>query len=300
MEKINIVFLGTGQAVPTEKRNHSSILLQYEDENILVDCGEGTQRQFRKAKLNPCKLTRILITHWHGDHILGLPGLLQTLALNGYNRTLHVYMPRGTIHYFHNIMRMFVYKDTIKLEIHEIDEGKVFDKGKFYIQAAKMKHDTPCLAYSFIEKDKTRIDKAKMKKLKIKPGPELKNIKNGESIKINGKTIKAKDITYFEKGRKITFIMDTVINDGAAELAKNSDLLVCESTYSEQEKDLAAEYKHLTARQAAEIAKKSKSQRLILTHISQRYDYKEKILLQEARKVFKNVLVAEDLMRFEL
>ena len=195
---------------------------------------------------------------------------------------------------------MFVYKDSIKLEIHEIDEGKVFDKGKFYIQAAKMKHDTPCLAYSFIEKDKTRIDKAKMKKLKIKPGPELKNIKNGESIKINGKTIKAKDITYFEKGRKVTFIMDTVINDSAQELAKNSDLLICESTYSESEKDLAAEYKHLTAKQAAEIAKKSKSQRLILTHISQRYDYKEKILLQEARRIFKNVLVAEDLMRFEL
>jgi ribonuclease Z len=163
-----------------------------------------------------------------------------------------------------------------------------------------MKHDTPCFAYSFVEKDKIRIDKAKMKKLKIKPGPELKNIKNGESIKINGKTIKAKDITYEEKGRKITFILDTVINENAVELAKNSDLLICESTYSEQEKDLASEYKHLTARQAAEIAKKSKSQRLILTHISQRYDYKEKILLQEARKVFKNTSVAEDLMKFEL
>ena len=95
-EKVEIVFLGTGSAVPTIRRNHPSIFLRYKDESILFDCGEGTQRQIRKAKLNPCKLTRLFITHWHGDHVLGIPGLLQTLALNNYNRELEIYGPKGT------------------------------------------------------------------------------------------------------------------------------------------------------------------------------------------------------------
>ncbi len=209
-------------------------------------------------------------------------------------------MPRNTIHFFHLMEKMFVHVGGIKIEAHEIDEGKVFEKNKFYVDSKKMMHETPCLAYSFVEKDMIRIDKAKLKKFKIKPGPELKNIKNGENIKINGRTIKAKDIAYTEKGRKITFVMDTMFNANAIELAKDSNLLICESTYSEQESDLAREYKHMTAKQAAEIAKKSKSEKLILTHISQRFDYKEKILLNEAKKVFKNVLVAEDLMRTAL
>jgi len=300
MEKIKLTFLGTGQAIPTEKRNHTALLMQYENENILVDCGEGTQRQFRKAKLNPYKLTRLLITHWHGDHVLGLPGLLQTLALNSYNKTLEVYVPKGTSHFFQLIQRMFVYKDAIKIRLNEVVPGTIVETGKFKIEAEAMKHDTPCLAYSFIEKDKIRIDKAKMKKLGIKPGPLLKQIKQGKSIKFEGKTIKPEELCFEEKGRKITFVLDTITNENAVKLAKNSDLLVCESTYTEQEKDLAKEYKHLTAKQAAEIAKKSNSSRLILTHISQRYDYKEKLLLEEAKRVFKNTEVAEDLTSLEL
>ncbi|MEM4271439.1 MAG: MBL fold metallo-hydrolase, partial [Candidatus Pacearchaeota archaeon] len=158
MEKIKLYFLGTGQAIPTEKRNHTAILLQYANENILVDCGEGTQRQFRKAKLNPCKLTRLLITHWHGDHVLGLPGLLQTLALNNYNKTLEVYVPKHTAHFFQLIQKMFVYKDKIKIKLNEVLSSTIFETSDFKIEAEAMKHDTPCLAYSFIEKDKIRID----------------------------------------------------------------------------------------------------------------------------------------------
>lgn len=300
MEKINLVFLGTGQAIPTEKRNHTAILLQYKDENMLVDCGEGTQRQFRKARLNPCKLTRLLITHWHGDHVLGLPGILQTLALNGYNKTLQVYVPKGTSQFFNQIQRMFVYKDAIKIKLNEVEPGPVFETEDFVVEAEAMNHDTPCMAYSFIEKDKIRIDKSKMKKLGVKPGPALKEIKDGKSIKVKDKVIKPKDITFEEKGRKVTFVLDTIINEQAVKLAKNSNILICESTYGEEEAELAKEHKHLTAKQAAEIAKKSDSEKLIITHISQRYDYKEKILAEQAKKVFKNVVVAEDLVRFEL
>ena len=107
-KKIELTFLGTSDAVPTKQRSHTSILLNYAGENILVDCGEGTQRQFRFAELNPCKITRILITHWHGDHVLGIPGILQTLALSGYNKTLYIYGPKGTKEFMQNLLKTFV------------------------------------------------------------------------------------------------------------------------------------------------------------------------------------------------
>ncbi len=297
--KIPIVFLGTGQAIPTAKRNHTAMLLEYKGENILIDCGEGTQRQFRKAKLNPCKLTRILITHWHGDHILGLPGLLQTLALNNYNRTLHIYIPKGTSRYMDLIFRMFVFQGKIKYEIHECEPGKILETQDFFIEAEKMLHGAPTLAYSFAEKDKIRINKEKLEKYKIH-GKIISELQKGKDIVWNNKKIKAKDLTYKQEGRKITIIMDTKINPNCEKIAKNSDLLVCESTYTEKEKEQAEEYKHLTAKQAAETAKKSNSKKLILTHLSQRYDNKEKFILQEARKIFKNTEIAEDLMKVEV
>lgn len=298
--EIKLSFLGTGQAVPTAKRNHPAVLLQYSNENILVDCGEGTQRQFRKARINPCKLTRLLITHWHGDHVLGIPGLLQTLALNGYNKTLEVYTPKGTGHFFYLIQKMFVHRSDIKINLHEVNSGKIIETPDFYIEAEKMIHNTPCLAYSFIEKDKIKIDKAKMKKLGIKSSPMLKELKKGKSIKINGKIINPRNVTYTEKGKKITFILDTMMNNNTVKISEDSDMLVCEATYSEKEKELAHEYRHLTARQAAEIAKKSNSKKLCMMHISQRYENNEKILLKEARKIFKDTIIAEDLMEIRI
>jgi len=298
--KIPITFLGTSQAIPTAKRNHTAVLLKYKDETILMDCGEGTQRQFRKAKLNPCKITRILITHWHGDHILGLPGLLQTLALNNYNKTLHIYIPKTTKHYIDLIFKMFVFIGKIKYEIHECGNGKILETPDFYIESKKMNHGTPCLAYSFIEKNKIRLKRDKLKQLKLPNSPLLKKLQQGKNIKYKGKTIKAKDVTYLEKARKITIILDTKINPNCEKIAKNSDLLITESTYADKEKELAKKRKHLTASQAALIAKKSKSKKLILAHLSQRYENKEKIILNEAKKNFKNTFLAEDLMRVEV
>ena len=297
--KIPIIFLGTSQAIPTARRNHTAVLLKYKSENILVDCGEGTQRQFRKAKINPCKLTRILITHWHGDHVLGLPGLLQTLALNNYNKTLHVYGPRGTEKFMSFMYRLFVFAGKLKIEIHEVS-GKFLETTDFYIEAFPMKHGTPTNAYSFVEKDKIRLDKTKLKKLKLPQSPLLKQLQEGKDIKFNDKTIKSKDVSYTEKGKKIAFILDTIINQECYKAAENADLLIAESTYTKKEADLAKEHKHLTAGQSAQIAKKSQSGRLILTHISQRYDNKEKFILQEAKKTFPKTEIAEDLMRVEI
>lgn len=300
--KIPITFLGTGSAIPTARRNHISMLLQYKDENILVDCGEGTQRQFRKAKLNPCNLTRILITHWHGDHTFGLPGLLQTLALNGYNKTLHIYIPQGTRHHLDLIFKLFVFIGKIKYEIHESSGGTILENRDFKIDAEKMEHLSPCLAYSFIEKDKIRINKSKLKKLKIK-GKIIGELAKGKDIVWNNKTIKAKDLIYEQKGRKITFILDTKVNNNMAKLAKDSDLLISEATFlddSEHGPELAKEDMHLTAKQAAQTAKQAKVTKLILTHLSQRYEANDKPILNEARKVFKNTTIAEDLMKIEI
>ena len=133
--KIEIVLLGTGSAVPTAHRNHPAIWMKYKAEAMLFDCGEGTQRQFRKAKINPCKLTKLFITHWHGDHILGIPGLLQTLMLNNYPRTLEVYGPKGTKEYFGKIMDMFVKRGKINIKITEISQGLVCEDSDFKIIA---------------------------------------------------------------------------------------------------------------------------------------------------------------------
>jgi len=300
MEKIKLTFLGTGYAVPTAKRNHPAILLKYRDESILIDCGEGTQRQFRKLSLNPCKITRILITHWHGDHVLGIPGLIQTLELNGYTKILEFYVPKGTGHYLELIQKLFVHPGAIKIKVHEITNGKVFETPHSLVQAEKMQHGTPCLSYSFVEKDKLKIDKKKMKKFKLKSSKFLGDIKKGKSINVNGKTIKPKDLVYEEKGRKISFVLDTKTNKNAEKIAKDSDILVCESTFTDEEKDLAGKYGHMTAAQAAQLAKKSKSKKLVLVHLSQRYENKEKMVLNEAKKIFKNTTIAEDLTNLEL
>jgi len=300
--KIPIVFLGTGQAVPTIRRNHQGILIQYKDENILIDCGEGIQRQFRKAKLNPCSITKLLITHWHGDHILGIPGLLQTLALNGYNRTLEIYGPRGTQKFMSIIMSMFVFQGKIDYQVKEIEQGKFFENQDFYLEALPMSHGTPALAYSFIQKEKIRIDKEKLEKTGAK-GKIISELVKGKDIEWKGKKIKAKDLIYKQEGKKITIILDTKENSNTFKIAENSDLLVCESTFLENSPNgasLAQEYSHLTAKQAGEIAFKSHSKKLILTHLSQRYELKNKEILEEAKKIFKNTEIAEDLMKVEV
>ncbi len=300
--KIKITFLGTSQAVPTATRNHTAIHISYANENILVDCGEGTQRQFRKAKINPCKLTRILITHWHGDHVLGLPGLLQTLALNNYNKTLHIYGPLGTKDSLDKIMDTFVFvsRDQLKLSIHEVPDGLVFETPDFFVEARKMHHGIACLAYRFVEKDRVKLDKKKFTRYGLSESPILKVLKEKGKIKWKGKTIRLEQVSKIVKGRKIALILDTKLNKNCYEIAKNADLLICEATYSQEDAEKAKEYKHLTAKEAAEIAKKAKAKKLILTHISQRYEKKEEILLKEAKKIFRNTSIAKDLEKIEV
>ncbi|MEM0465474.1 MAG: ribonuclease Z [Candidatus Pacearchaeota archaeon] len=301
--KITINILGTSSAIPTKTRNHISNLINYKDENILIDCGEGTQRQFRKANLNPCKITRLLITHFHGDHIFGLQGLFQTLALNDYRKTLYIYGPKGTNNFIKKTFSTYINTKRINYKIEEVN-GTFFENKDFKLSAISLEHDAPTNGYAFIEKDKIRIDKEKLKKLNLnKRNPELAKLAKGKDIIIDGKKIKAKELIYLQKGKKISFIFDTRLCKNAKKLAKDSDLAIIEASFlheSENGNELAKEYKHLTAKQAAEIAKLNNVKKLVLTHISQRYENKENLLLEEAKRIFQNTIIAEDLMKIEV
>ncbi|MBI3623074.1 ribonuclease Z [Candidatus Pacearchaeota archaeon] len=290
---IKLIFLGTADQIPSADRNHTAILLGYEGENILVDCGEGTQRQFRKAGLNPCKITKILITHWHGDHVLGLPGLLSTLSLSGYNKKLTIYGPKGTKEFVKEMLRVFGFKRNYEIIAEDI-HGKFFDNGNFYLEAEEMEHGIPCNAYSFVKKGQIRIDKSKLKKFKIKEGPHLANLKQGKDISYNGKSYKAKDLTYKDENKKVSFVLDTRDNKKIIPFVKGSDLLVCESSFEKDLKSQAHEHLHLTSDQAGEIAKRANVKKLVLTHLSQRYEKNPRQILNEAKKIFKNTLVVKD------
>ena len=298
---IRITFLGTSFAIPTEKRSHTGILMIYKGENILIDCGEGTQRQFRKAKLNPCKVTRILLTHWHVDHVLGLPGLLQTLSLSGYGKTLFIYGPIGTKEFMKNMMKAFKFQLNFKIEVNELSGKKrFFETDEFYLEYENMIHGVPCNSYSFVKKGQIRIDKNKLKKLQEVSIENLKKLKKGKSIVHNGKNISAKNLTFAENDKKVSFVLDTLVNSKIPKFAENSDLLVCGATFHSELESEARKKKHLTALQCGEMAKKSKSKKLILTHISQRYENNLKRILDDAKKEFKNTSIAEDFESVEV
>ncbi len=296
MEPIKIVFLGTGSAIPTISRNHTSIFLKYKERNFLIDCGEGTQRQIRKAKLNPGKITDILITHFHGDHVFGLPGLLNTLSKSNYKKTLNIYGPKGSKKMFKKIWD--ITQVNINVKFKEV-AGRFIDNPYFQITAISLEHKIPCNGYLFEEKDRLRIDKGKLSKFKVK-GPKLAKLLGKKNIKINGKVLKWKDLTYLVKGRKVSFILDTKICNNAKKLAKNCDLAIIESSFLGDKVREAKKYKHLTLDQAVSIAKSSNVKELILTHFSQRYEFKEKMLFDKAKKLFKNVRIAKDLMALEV
>jgi len=296
---IKITFLGTADQIPSANRNHSAILLSYDGENILIDCGEGTQRQFRKAKLNSCKVTRILITHWHGDHILGIPGLLSTLALSGYKKTLYIYGPKNTKEHMQELLKIFGFKREYKIEVKEVS-GKFFETDDFYLEAEKMEHGIPTNAYCFVKKGLVRIDKKKLKNSGLPSGPLLQKLKQGKNISYKGKKYLARNLTFTEGDKKISVVLDTLDNKKIVAFVNGSDLLICESSFSDELKEQAKQHLHLTAKQAGEIAKKSKSKKLVLTHLSQRYEKNPKKILNEAKKVFKNSFLVNDLDVLEI
>ena len=296
---MKIKFLGTSSMVPTKDRNHTSILLTYNAENILIDCGEGTQRQLKIASINPCKITKILLTHIHGDHTLGLPGLIQTLGANNYQKTLEIYGPKNTRNFIDNILKTFHLENKIKLTTTEIDKREFLETKEFYLEALPLKHSTYTLAYSFTEKDKRKINLSYTKKFDLTKHPLLGELQKGKDITFKGKKITADKATILKKGKKISFIFDTELTQNCIEISKNADLLIAEATYESDLEEKAKEYQHLTSEQSALIAKKARVKALILTHFSQRYKTPDQSL-KEAKKIFKNTQAAKDFLEINI
>lgn len=296
---MEIVILGTSSMVPTKERNHTSVFLSYNGEGILFDCGEGTQRQMRIAGIRPTQLNKILISHWHGDHVLGLPGIIQTLGASEYPGTLEIYGPPGTSKHFAAMFEAFEFDRRIELKITEIEKGIFFDGKDYSLECAKLSHTVMTLGFSFIEKDRRRIDVKEAKKLGIPDGPLLGKLQDGQSIMWKGKKVSPEEVTYTVKGKKIAFIADTVPCKSAVELSEAADILICEATYSSTHEDKGEEYGHMTAKQAGLIANQANAKKLVLTHFSQRYKNTQEIE-EDARTVFDNVVCAEDFMRLKI
>ncbi len=295
---MKITFLGTSAMVPTKERNHPSILINYDRENILIDCGENTQRQLKFINFSPNKITKLLISHWHGDHILGIPGLIQTLGANNYEKTLEIYGPKNSKNFMKKIINSFLLENKIKYKVHEVN-GKFFENENFYLEATYLNHSAPCLSFSLIEKPKRKMNLTYLKKFKLTKHPLLGELQKGKDIIYLNKKIKVKDATFIVKGKKITYLSDTLFHPSCIKAAKNSDLLISEATFANDFKEKAKEYSHLTAEQAAQIAKKAKAKQLILTHFSQRYKTTEE-LEKEAKKIFKNTIAAKDFTTINL
>lgn len=301
---MKIVFLGTGAMVPTKDRNVQSIYLEYNGEGILVDCGEGTQRQMSVMGLNRQKVKKVLISHWHGDHVSGLIGLIQTLGNIDEPGTLKVFGPEGSKHYFDHLMGSCAFDPRLQVELIEVkpedDKTKLcFENDKYLIEAVSLKHSIPCNGYSFIEKDQRVINMKKAAELGLNEGPIMGKLQRGETIIHNNKTIKPEDVSKIKEGKKISFVLDTEACSAVHNLVKDADLLISEATYTSDLDEKAEEYKHMTAQTIAQIASQEGVKKLILTHFSQRYKSVEAIE-EDARKVFPDTVCAFDFMQVKL
>jgi len=295
---MQIVFLGTSCAKPTKERNHSAIFLSYGSEGILFDCGEGTQRQLTIAGIKPTKITKILITHWHGDHVLGLPGLIQTLGMSEYDKTLKIYGPKGTKERFASMMKSTVFEERVNVEVVEVN-GKFYDGSKYSLEAEEIEHITPTIGYRFVEKNRRKINLDFVKNQGIPEGPLLGELQEGRTITWKGSKISSKEATHTVKGKIICYLPDSIPSTNSLKLAQDADLLICESTYSSSMEDKAEKYKHMTSKQAALIANQANAKKLVLTHFSTRY--KDTYELEEdAKDVFDNVVAAKDFMKINL
>lgn len=297
-----IVFLGTGGGVPTPERSLSSFILNYEGQILMFDCGEGTQHQMVKAKIGFGKETKIFITHLHGDHVLGLPGLIQTMSLLGRTKKLEIFGPKGLKEFLEASRTYIQFNLRFPVEIKEAKEGVIYKNKKFKVLARWAEHSIPNLAYAFVENKKPgKFHPEKALELGVPKGPLWHKLQHGKKVKLkNGRIIEPSQVVEPPKpGIKIVYSGDTKPCKNVLKLAKNADLLIHECTFDDSLAEKAEVEWHSTPTGVAELAKKASVKNLVLTHVSARYK-NAKIFLEQAKKIFPNVRVAEDLMRIEL
>jgi ribonuclease Z len=293
---VSVTFLGTGGSVPSSYRNLPSVLVRRGPELLLFDCGEGTQKQFLQAKAGTNRKMRIFISHLHGDHLFGLPGLLHSLSFMGRVRELEIFGPRGTVKFVKSVNRVVKLYPRFPILVREIIAGRVVNDPEYEVRAAWAQHGIPCLAYSFKEKPKSgKFDPAKARKLGIPEGPLWKRLQTSRSIVFKGRRVSSRLVVGPPRqGAKITYAVDSRPCRAVTELARGSDLLIHDSCFDESVADKAKSYGHSTASEAAYVARKSKARRLALFHISVMYE-DPMPLLKQARRVFRNTIVCRDM-----
>lgn len=297
---MELIFLGTSSALPTKSRNHSAIALKGFGEIILLDCGEGTQRQMSIAGLSPMKISHIFLTHLHGDHFLGLPGLIQSMAFRGRTEPLNIYGPKYTEKLLNHIINLGYYSINFPIYAYEVSEGLVLDEEEYQVYCTPAKHNVPNMAYRVEEKRSPKFLKENAVALGVKPGPDFGKLQAGHPVTVGDRVIQPEQVLGEErKGRQIVYSGDTQPTSHVVEFARGVDVLIHESTFEESLKDRAAETGHSTAADAARIAKEAGVKKLILTHISIRYQDTTQ-LEEEALNIFKDLTVAKDFLVFEV
>jgi len=294
MDQIRVVFLGTGAAAPTRTRNVSSLAVVLDGDVLVFDAGEGTQHQLMRSTLRPGSIEAIFITHLHGDHLFGLPGLLATLGLNGRDRPLRLIGPRG----LHRFVSAIPYRGTpYEIVITESSGGEVLRADGYRVIAAMLNHSVECLGYCVVEDDRAgTFDIAHARDLGVPAGPLYRRLQHGNDVTLDdGRVIRSSDVVGPpRRGRRIAFCTDTRPCDAAIELARDADLLIHEATYANDHANEARERFHATAEEAAHVAVAANARRLVLTHISARYD-DTSVLQAEAAAIFSPVEIASDL-----
>ena len=291
--------LGTSSAVPTKKRNLPAHLINFEGERILFDCGENIQKTLMQEKLGIMKINKIFISHWHADHFSGLLGLIQTMEMEGRNRPLYIYGPKGTEENTDRILDTGYFKRNYDIFVQDLEPGEVIVGDQYEIKPFPVEHGVPAYGYKFQENKQKKANKKKMEELGLESSPKIGKLKQGESIEWKGETIESEEVIEEVPGRKMVYAGDTAKCQNTIENSRNADLLVHEATCHHEMID-QRRY-HTSAKQAAEIAKQANVEKLVLTHISRRYkNEKADKLEKEAQEVFSNSELAEDLNCYEI
>jgi len=294
-----LVVLGTASQAPTRHRNHNGYLLRWDGEAILFDPGEGTQRQFTLAGVSAAMITRICVTHFHGDHCLGLPGVIMRVALDQGARPLPVHFPASGQQYFDRLRFASAGQENVPVEGHPAEPGIVYADERFTLSCARLEHRVEAFGWRLEEPEGRRMLPDRLHALGVR-GPDIGCLQAAGSIDIGGRTVHLDEVSGHRRGQAFAFVMDTRWCDAAVDLARGADLLVCESTFLSTEEHLATEYGHLTARQAGRLAAVAGARRLVLTHFSRRYGDDAEAFAAEAREEFDDVVVANDLDRISV
>ncbi|MGK0289043.1 MAG: ribonuclease Z [bacterium] len=289
----HFIALGTASQVPTRERNHNGYYLRWDQQGFLFDPGEGTQRQMIYANLSVSKIHKIFITHFHGDHCLGLAGIIQRISLDQVEHTVQIYYPESGKEYVHHLRNSSIFYNVAKIEECPFsEEGVIFKDDKITITTKKLDHSVDSWGYRIQEKDSYTFLPEKLKEYGLK-GAIVGQLKQNGSVELEGEMITVADVGVVKKGQSMAFVMDTRYCQSAIDLAKEADLLVCESTYLTTEEKDAINNGHLTAKHAAQIASQAQAKRLVLTHFSQRY-LEIQPFVDEAQQIHSDVIAVQD------